>query len=754
MNLIPPLLTSFDRATTNLILVDPSVTRMAKSSEPVQLPSFANEFSAKNMDLRPSRIETNTNSGEHFKPGFEHPGNDETNCAPVPAVDEGCEANFRRIENSFVPIYTRSPSIHERTEGVETSWDGEKEVFFGPADDIPYFLTQAREPCAEQITRHNFRDLSGDASGTESSSSCCSAWDSQGSDDTTLTCPDDEWSPLDGAGDMETPQPGESAAPVAPTDPIEALLASLGVTGSPKPVDDRPLPPYQPLPEYSSLPSDGQRTPRSFADIVPTLSESSEEEIRGRTLSWSSNSTIRANSRDKHRNHTYRHRSPNTSYSPIDKRAPSPDWTELERQKTRALNLRLNGSRSLHKVKRKQLHSTSYAPIPATLCKEPAIRSFAILDTPAACGFTANGMKHDLEDIAEEGLAEENAQADSPFDTNKESISEPYNQETDSDFMKAPPRGWNLRVRARSIDPGQELQYHPLPDRNIGLASNHWSSEETLATTIADTEETELLLTKVPFLGKGKQRAQESSGGYEYHLLRHTNTPPIRESWSTNGALVIGTDEENQALLTQDYSPASPRINPIDYQSLHSDQHAVAGSSREFGALENNRIWRRGELCSTNSIPELVLDSVNSQHSVPRTSHPNSPCRSFEEHQEIKHGLLFNSYPKIPTERLCHHPISSSEFGASSGFTRASSIRNDKYEDIAWIEDKTFSKDSPILHGLRANTVRIDTDVSEALNPQPEASNQRRGNDSGYSSVTPEQTRPTRPNRLIVPVTR
>jgi hypothetical protein len=58
------------------------------------------------------------------------------------------------------------------------------------------------------------------------------------------------------------PEPGERAALDAPAeDPMETLLASLGVTGAPKPVSREPLPPYQPLQEdlkeISKPPSSG-----------------------------------------------------------------------------------------------------------------------------------------------------------------------------------------------------------------------------------------------------------------------------------------------------------------------------------------------------------------------------------------------------------------------------------------------------------------------------------------------------------------
>lgn len=699
-----------------MILIDLSVAaRITKPSELVQLPPFATEFFAKNIDLQRSRTETKANLREQVKPG--------------PEGYNGCGANFGRIKHSFVPIYTGSSFINERTKGAEKSWNGEKKAYFGPADDISYFLTQAHEPCVDQRTRPITKDLSADLPRTDCSSPCSSSGGSQGSDDTTLTCPSDEGSPL--GGDMKTPKLRENAAPPALDGVTEALIASLGVTGSPKPADYRPLPSYQPLPGYSSPTSDGQRTPKCFADCVQTLSESSQEEVRGRTMFWNSSSTIRVTSREKHSNYTYRHRSPNRIYSPIDKRTPSPDWTELKRQKTRALNIRLNGSQVLHKLKGKQSQSTSNTHTPSKLRKVPAIRSFAILDTPDASGFTANGMRHDLEDIEEEGESVNGTQAcGSPIDVNKDLVSEPYNQ-TDSDesgvlFMKAYTRGWSLKVQTHVNSPEQELKYHPLPDMEVRPTSRHWGSQESLATTIADTEETDLILTKVP-ARKGKHWAQEICDGYEYHLLRHANAASVRESWNTNGVFVIGTDEENQAPLTRDRSPTSPRINPIDYQSIYSDQ----GGSR-LGQIR--------KLCRTDSIPDLDLDSLISQDTVPMTP-PASPCRSFEEHQEIKHGLVSGSYPKIPAQipdGHCHDSFSSSEFRSAGGIAKASSSQNEN----SWIGDKTFSDNGSIPCNLRVNLARIATDDSEASNPQREARRERRGNDSGYStrSATPQHS--------------
>ncbi|KAG9235820.1 hypothetical protein BJ875DRAFT_255774 [Amylocarpus encephaloides] len=50
------------------------------------------------------------------------------------------------------------------------------------------------------------------------------------------------------------PQPGEGAASApSPDDPMEDLLASLGVTGAPKPVVEEPLPPYNPPQEDTVL---------------------------------------------------------------------------------------------------------------------------------------------------------------------------------------------------------------------------------------------------------------------------------------------------------------------------------------------------------------------------------------------------------------------------------------------------------------------------------------------------------------------
>lgn len=78
------------------------------------------------------------------------------------------------------------------------------------------------------------------------------------------------------------PQPGESAAPPAPTDPMEALLASLGVTGSPKPVDDRPLPPYQPLPEHSSRPISSGTNPSPLKKQPLTLIPGHQSKFQGK----------------------------------------------------------------------------------------------------------------------------------------------------------------------------------------------------------------------------------------------------------------------------------------------------------------------------------------------------------------------------------------------------------------------------------------------------------------------------------------
>ena len=68
--------------------------------------------------------------------------------------------------------------------------------------------------------------------------------------------------------DVWAPQPGEGAES-APVDPTEALLASLGVSGSPKPVQEEPLPPF-----LSSTAEDHfQATPDPA--LVPTLSRHS-----------------------------------------------------------------------------------------------------------------------------------------------------------------------------------------------------------------------------------------------------------------------------------------------------------------------------------------------------------------------------------------------------------------------------------------------------------------------------------------------
>lgn len=634
-----------------------------KSPEGVHLPPFATEFFAKNMDIQRSQT-------------------------PVLALDNSSEVDFRRIENPFTP---GSSLVHEIT---ETSWDGDKKVYFGPADDISYFKTNTYKPCLDQRTRHSF------------------SGGSQDSDSLTFTSLSHGWSPL--GGDTETPQPRETAAPAATADSTEVLLASLGVTESSKPVANRPLPPYQPLPEHSSSPLDGQRTPKSFADL-PTLSESSQGEIRGRRMSWSSSSTIRANSREKHRNyrHTYTNQSPNTAYSPIDKRVSSPDWTELERQKTRALNLRLNGSQVLHKLKGKHSHSTMNTNSPSKLRKVPAIRSFAILDTPAAFEFTAKGMKHDLEAIAEETESVIGTQAcDLPIGTHKKTISEPYNQETDSDgsgvlFMKKPTKRRNLEAQTRAAGPEQELLYCPLPEMEVCPSIRRSGSQESLATTIADTEESDRLLTKVP-ARKGKHWAQEICDGYEYHLLRHTNTPSIRESWSKhNGVFVIGTDEENQALLAREYSPASPRIDHTDCQSMYKGN-------------EVDGMRRIRTLCRTDSIPEIDLDVRNSEGGVPMT--PPVLPRSFEEHQQIKHGLVSGSYSKIPVQipgnQLCQDTFSNSK-GVAEVFGNC-------------YQDDTFSSYRP--YDLLVNPLRIGTDTSGDSNPPPEARTNRRGNDSGYSS--------------------
>ncbi|CAG8982534.1 hypothetical protein HYALB_00002316 [Hymenoscyphus albidus] len=82
--------------------------------------------------------------------------------------------------------------------------------------------------------------------------------------------------------DAWAPQPGEGAEPV---DPTEALLASLGVTGSPKPVDDSPLPPYQPLPEQLSPPissSPSKKEPQTPISATPTNSQGKVAHTRRR----------------------------------------------------------------------------------------------------------------------------------------------------------------------------------------------------------------------------------------------------------------------------------------------------------------------------------------------------------------------------------------------------------------------------------------------------------------------------------------
>ncbi|CAG8956062.1 hypothetical protein HYFRA_00011845 [Hymenoscyphus fraxineus] len=629
---------------------------------------------------------------EHLNSVADQPTNGKSDVLTARAVDEESEVKSRHSTPPSSPPYTITWLGDCQVRPTKSSEDDKREVVV--LDDVSYFLNRARLSPLKQTTPFHAEDFSdvpssGGSSPTSEVDSCFSE-ESQDSDVDSLDG-------LDHAGSSKR-----------------------------------------------------QRGTRRLDEYELVSSDSDEDKIRGRKVFTVPHDTTPYFSSEDQSSCIFGFEPPNTGYSPIDKRDPSPNWTRIERLKTRHINLQKNGIPPA--IRKRILYGKSRSL--------PIDRSLATLNTPAISSSNIARKELGLEDIAEEGTFGETV-GSKPKTPSSNRYKKPtfyqHSQETSSDesgvlFMKAHTKTRNLNSRARIYEVKDEHNNHPRLDKSTGLNPERYSSEESQASTIVG--ETTPLLAKVSTekpVGKGKQRGQATSSDYEYHTLCHTEKTSIR-GFSVLNDKRIDVDEENDELIPQGTTAGSqPQIYPTDFQYLCGDQYPSAGSSRVIDNSEAAITWQSQKQSWSTTVPELEIGSWSSHESFmdpPRTP-PTSPCRNFRKPHIVGMDPLPGYSIEASTNRLYYDPISNSHFGPMVEKAPPREVFCDWNHRYTRTKKELDSNQLPSsvmpLNGpfpvLRVNMARIDTVGSRVSRRQQVANIDSFANDHDISPLRLPQPR-------------
>ncbi|CAG8974678.1 hypothetical protein HYALB_00006412 [Hymenoscyphus albidus] len=618
--------------------------------------------------------------------------NGKSDVLPVPAVDEESEVKSRHSTPPSSPAYTITWLGDCQVRPTESSEDDKREVVV--LDDVSYFLNRARLSPLKQTTRFHAEDSS------------------------------------------EVPCSGGSS----PTSEVDSCFSEESQDSDVDSLDG--------LDHADSIRR--QRGTRRLDEYELVSSDSDVDKVRGRKIFTVPGDTTPYFSSEDQSSCTFGFESPNTGYSPIDKRDRSPNWTRIERLKTRHSNLQKNGIPPA--IRKRILYGKSRSL--------PIDRSLATLNTPAISSSNTAGKKIGLGNIAEEGTVGEtvNSNPKSPyFNRNKKPTLYQHSQETSSDesgvlFMKAHTKTRDLNSRTMVHKVKDEYNHDALLDKSLDLNSERYSSEESQASTIVG--ETTPLLAKVPTekpAGKGKQRTRATSSEYEYHSLCHTDKTSIRGFSGLNGKRIV-IDEENDELLPQGTTAGSrPQIYPTDFQYLCGDQYPPAGSSRVIDNAEAATTWQPRKHSWGTTVPELEIGSWSSQESFmdPPRIPPTSPCRNFRKPHIVGMDPLPGYSIEAPTNRLYYDPISNSHFGPMVEKAPPREMlcdwnhrytRTKKELESNQLQSSVMPLNGPVPV-LRVNTARIDTIGSRVSRRQQVANINSMANDHDISPLRLPQPR-------------